>query len=131
MQNTLIAGFVYFLLVFVAGFVLGVIRTVLVVPIVGHLVAVLIELPFMLAVSWIACGWALGRFPVPRAVNARLLMGTFALVLLLLAEVFISVKLGNLSVSEHFALYKTLPAMIGLLGQIVFALFPLEQAKIL
>ena len=45
MQKSILAGVVYFGCVFAAGFALGVLRTVLVVAVVGETVAVALELP--------------------------------------------------------------------------------------
>ena len=74
MSTALRAGFVYFLIVFAIGFVLGTVRVLFVVPRFGATNAVLIELPVMLAVSWIVCAWLVRRFGVARAVAARLVM---------------------------------------------------------
>jgi hypothetical protein len=50
------AGVLYFALVFGAGFVLGTIRTLWVVPRVGTRMAELIETPIMLVVTIVAAG---------------------------------------------------------------------------
>ena len=55
------AGLAYFAVVFAAGFVLGTLRVLVVAPHLGEIAAVVAELPIMLAVSWIICGWLLGR----------------------------------------------------------------------
>jgi hypothetical protein len=128
--DTLKAGAVYFALVFLAGFILGVVRTLLIEPVVGETSAVLLELPFMLTVSWIVCRWILKRIHVHGNVGARLFMGAAALVLLLAAEAGLSLTLAELSLQQHFGLYLKPAAQLGLLAQIVFALIPLIQLKI-
>ncbi len=115
------------MLVFAVGLVFDAIRTLFVMPAVGSLAAVLIELPFILAVSWMACSRVLQHFSAPAEMSHRLAMGAFALALLLVAEVLVSVTIDGRAISEHFALYKTVPTIIGLLAQIMFALFPLIQ----
>lgn len=127
MQNALKAGFVYFLLVFAAGFALGTLRMLVIVPAVGELVAVALELPFILAISWIVCRRVLRRIHVPKLANYRLAMGALAFILLMLAEVLVSTQLVGRDLASHFALYRTLPVFMGLLGQIAFALFPLVR----
>ncbi len=130
MQNTLKAGFAYFMLVFAVGFLFGVIRTLFIAPWAGPLAAVLIELPFILVISWLACSWVLHKFSVPNVDMHRLAMGAFAFALLMIAEVLVSVFVDGRNLGEHLALYKTLPAIIGLVGQIMFALFPFAQEKL-
>ncbi|MEL7429628.1 MAG: hypothetical protein AAFN43_06475 [Pseudomonadota bacterium] len=50
-MNTIFAGAAYFAIVFAAGFILGAARTFLLAPVAGEMLAVLVELPFILAVS--------------------------------------------------------------------------------
>jgi hypothetical protein len=47
-------GHVYFLLVFGTGFVLGTVRVLLIVPLVGHRTAELPEMPLMLIITVLA-----------------------------------------------------------------------------
>ena len=62
-------------IVFAAGFILGTIRTLVLVPHLGPLAAVLLELPLMLGIAWAVCRWLLRRFAVGEAWTARLAMG--------------------------------------------------------
>lgn len=121
------AGLAYFLLVFSIGFILGTIRTLAVAPAIGDFKAVLIELPFMLLVSWFACRWVIHRLAAPKSVLPRATMGLAAFILLLCAEAMLSVFLLKLSLPQHFALYFEPTIQLGLLGQMAFALFPLLQ----
>jgi hypothetical protein len=129
MTGALKAGFVYFVLAFAAGFLLGTIRTLVVTPVLGELTAVLIELPLMLATSWIACQWVLRHMGVPLPMSSRGIMGLSAFLWLMVAEALLSVILLNRSLAEHFALYGSLPVMLGLAGQLAFAVFPVVQAR--
>ena len=126
------AGATYFAIVFAAGFAFGTARAVLV----GdapqmRLMAVAIELPLILAVSWFACGYVVRRFAVPGTVSARATMGATAFVLLLAGEVAISVGLVGRTLGEHFALYGEASHALGLAGQIVFTLLPLARIRCL
>jgi subtilisin len=56
MTNAFKAGAAYFAVVFMAGFMLGVLRVVVLVPRFGETAAVLAELPVILLISWIVCG---------------------------------------------------------------------------
>jgi ABC-type polysaccharide/polyol phosphate export permease len=51
-------------------------------------------------------------------------MGALAFALLMLAELALSMLAFGRSVSAHLALYRELPALLGLAGQIAFATFP-------
>ena len=59
------AGVLYFALVFGAGFVLGTIRTLWVVPRFGMRNAELMETPIMLVVTIVAARWIVHRLAVP------------------------------------------------------------------
>ncbi len=122
------AAISYFAIVFVAGFVLGTIRTLIIAPQTGELTAVAMELPLMIAISWWACGVVVHRLKPASEVPSRLAMGLIALALLLVAEVAVSLGLG-LTLRQHVALYATTPVQLGLFGQLLFVLFPLLRMK--
>jgi len=121
------AGLVYFATVFAVGFLLGTVRTLLVLPRVGPVWAVALELPLMLAASWLLCGWTLRRFGVP-AGAPRVLMGTVALGLLLLAELTLAVALGE-GLRAFFSGLVTPAGALGLAGQLAFGLFPALRSR--
>lgn len=121
------AGSIYFTIVFAAGFALGTVRVLLLVPRFGPLTSVLLELPLMLAVSWMACGWVVRRFQVPPRIPPRLAMGAIAFALLMLAEVILSVAVFGSSMSDYLRDLTTMHGLVGLGGQILFALFPLAR----
>lgn len=117
------AGALYFALVFLAGFVLGAVRTVWLAPRLGELAAVALELPLILAASWVAAGWVVKRLGVPARGGPRLAMGSVAFVLLLAAEAGLGAALGR-GAAAYFASLATPPGLLGLAGQIAYALFP-------
>jgi hypothetical protein len=79
--------------VFGAGFVLGTIRVLWVVPRIGTRAAELAESPLMLLVTIIAAAWINRRFPAVSSKAARLQVGLIALVFLLTAEIGLGVML--------------------------------------
>jgi len=97
------AGLLYFALAFGAGFVLGTLRTILLVPRVGDRSAELLELPVMLGICWLAAGWVTGRLAVPPRAAPRLAMGAIAGALLLTAEFALVLPLRGLTIEEYFA----------------------------
>jgi hypothetical protein len=121
------AGLVYFAIVFAAGFLLGILRVLAVAPRLGESSAVLIELPVMLAVAWVTCGWLIRRYAVNGALAPRLIMGGVAFVMLMPAEMGVAVFGFEQTVVQHVAAYSTVAAVLGLWGQIAFALFPVVQ----
>jgi hypothetical protein len=123
-----IAGVVYFAVVFAAGFVLGVPRILFVAPRLGESLAVLLELPLMLAFSWGACSWLVARLRVPAKVTARLIMGGTSFAMMMAAELSVTVFMLGLSTAEHLSSYCELPPLLGLVGQVAFATLPLVQS---
>ena len=123
------AGLLYFTVVFIVAVALGAIRMLALAPNIGEPAAVLIETPFILAVSWFAADWLTLKFRVPRAIDPRLLMGAIALALLLLAELALSLLAFGRSIEEHFMAYLSAPGAIGLVAQLLYALIPAIQLR--
>ena len=98
------AGFTYFGLVFGTGFVLGIIRTLWVIPKMGVRMAELLEMPLMLFAIVIAAQWIdqqLNRLiDRPNPLRDRLLVGLLALGLLLGAEIGVGLLLRGRSLVE-------------------------------
>ena len=126
MTKALRAGCTYFAGAFAVGFLLGVLRTLVLVPRIGETVAVLIELPIILGVSWLICGHILRRAPLSS--GEAVVMGAAAFVLLMIAELSMSILLANRTFTAHLALDSDVAHLLGLAGQIAFALFPVLQA---
>jgi hypothetical protein len=122
-----IAGLAYFAVVFAAGFALGVTRVLFMVPTFGATVAVLIELPAILALSWIACRRLIVRLEVSPTTRARLVMGGLAFALLMVAEFAITAFALGRSLADHLEHYQELHALLGLAAQTAFAVFPVIQ----
>ncbi len=127
MTKALSAGLAYFAIVFAAGFLFGVVRVVALTPLIGLFYAVLLELPFILAISWLASSVLCRLFSVPPHAGVRLTMGAVAFVLLMGAEAVLATVLGGVTLSSHLASMATPSGAAGLAGQIVFALIPLLQ----
>jgi len=121
------AGSLYFFVVFAAGFLMGTLRVVVFEPAVGETAAVLFEMPVMLAIAWFASRSTVSWFAVPARLRPRLAMGGLAFALLLLAEIGISVLAFQRTITAHFEAYLAAPALLGLAGQVAFALFPAAQ----
>ncbi|MBH0192687.1 MAG: hypothetical protein HP492_13245 [Nitrospira sp.] len=93
-------GVVYFLLVFGAGFVLGTVRVLLIVPHVEHRAAELLEMPLMLIATVFAARWITRRFPDPHHHTARLAIGGIALGLMLAGELAVGIGLRGMTAAD-------------------------------
>ncbi len=126
MSRSLLAGTVYFLIVFAAAFVLGILRVVFVAPAVGEVWATLLELPFTLAISWIVAGWII-RFMGASSLSLAIGIGASAFVLLMGAEAAGAALMFGRSLDDHVASYATVAGAWGLAGQAAFGVFPVIQ----
>ena len=124
------AGVLYFALVFGAGFVLGTVRTIWVVPRVGTRTAELMETPIMLVVTIVAARWTVLRLAVPSVPSARLGMGGVALVLMLVAEFGLVLWLRGLSIREYLATRDPVSGTVYYLMLALFAIMPLLLDRI-
>lgn len=129
MWAALRAGFVYFAVVFAIGFLLGVIRALVVAPRFGETGGVLIELPIMILASWFICERVLDRLCVPATWRSRMVMGATAFGLLIVAELAVSVLGFGRSISDHFETYRTWSARLGPAAQLAFAAMPLTRRR--
>jgi hypothetical protein len=117
----------YFAVVFTAAFAFGALRVTLIAPQTGPLVAVALEVPLILGLSWLVAGRVLRRWPLPLA--KALAMGGLAFVVLMLAEFSLAYALSGQPPSAYAASFLTGPGALGLAGQIGFALIPAIRAQ--
>jgi hypothetical protein len=97
------AGLLYFALTFGAGFVLGPLRILFLVPRLGARAAELLELPVMIGICWLAARWVTVRLAVPPRAAPRLAVGAIAGALLLAAEFTLVLPLRGLTIEEYLA----------------------------
>ena len=123
------AGVLYFALVFGAGFVLGTIRTLWIVPSFGTRMAELMETPIMLVVTVFAARWVVRRLAIPPAPSRRLAVGFVALGLLLVAEFTVVLGLRGLTIGEYFVNRDPVAGTVYIVMLGVFAIMPLLVAR--
>ena len=124
MTTALQAGGIYAVAVFAIGVVLGTLRVVFLQPALGELPAVLVELPLMLAVSWIVCRRVMFRLEVPHRRSVRIATGLVAFAVLQALEWALAHFGFGRSAVEILAGYRSLAGMLGLLAQLGFAAMP-------
>lgn len=125
--SPIVAGLRYFLLVFVFAFVLGIVRTLVLAPRVGDVIAVCIELPLVLGFALIICRRVARR--VPPGLAGRLVMGVTAFAVLLTVEFAMATLLFGGTPAGWLAGLVTPAGWIGLAGQIGFALLPIVVGR--
>jgi hypothetical protein len=128
-RTALLAAVAYFLVAIVLGFALGLVRVTSVAPHTGPLVAVLLELPVMLAATWFACRAIVSALNVSNAIIPRLMMGLVAFALVLIAEFGIAASIQGRTAARFLASLFTAEGGLGLCAQAFFALFPLLQRR--
>jgi hypothetical protein len=127
MKQGVIAGLFYFAVVFVVAFMLGALRTIYVVPLVGQSLAIAIELPIILTLAWHACRWFMIKCSV-ETWQDRSTMASLAFGLLIIAEwttrfVFNRFILGDPTLPPIIAT-QTFTDGLGIAGQVAFGLLP-------
>lgn len=122
MPTVLRAALIYFGVVFAAAFLIGVLRVTLVAPKIGALAAVALEVPLILGLSWLVAGRVLARWPL--VLRRRIAMGVLAFVCLMLVEFSMAVLLFGQTPSSYMAAFAQPPGLLGLAGQVGFALIP-------
>lgn len=118
------AAVLYFAIVFGAGFILGAIRTLLIVPRIGARTAELIEAPIMIAISFLVAAWAVSTLSVPAVLSCRAIMGAIALILMFIAE-FVLMKLRGMSLREYFATRDPVASSVYYFALLLFAMAPI------
>ena len=124
-MRTVKAGVLYFVVVFEAGFVLGLIRILWVVPLLGTRVAELLEAPLMLVITIMGAQWIVRRLAVPRKLASRLGMGAIAVGLMLVGEFTLVLWLRGLTMSQYIARRDAVAATVYYVMLGVFAIMPL------
>jgi multisubunit Na+/H+ antiporter MnhE subunit len=131
MSSAFKAGLVYTGVVFAFAFVTGILRTILLAQDFGltPVMAVLIELPLILIVAWIACRAVLRHMQVAARMDRRAIMGVVALATTLALEFALATMMNSSTLLQFMAGYGKPEVMLGLMGQIAFAAFPLLRMR--
>jgi hypothetical protein len=123
------AGALYFAIVFGAGFAMGPVRLLWLVPRFGVRRAELMEMPVMLLVMLAAAPWIVRRFAVPSTVASRLAMGAVALGLLLAAEFTLVLWLRHLAIPANGNSRDPVSGTVYYLMLALFAVLPLRGLR--
>mmetsp|Transcript_14052 Transcript_14052/g.28336 ORF Transcript_14052/g.28336 Transcript_14052/m.28336 type:complete len:140 (+) Transcript_14052:263-682(+) len=128
--SPVLAGLEYFAVVFAIAFVLGAFRVIILVPRVGELIGVLSETPIILTVSWKAATSIIRKRNISQRTADRAVMGSVAFGTLMVAEMMLAVVAFGKTAGEFVQdLTSSKPNIIGLLGQVLYGLFPLIEGN--
>ncbi len=128
-RRTLKAALIYFALVFGAGFVMGAIRVLWMVPRFGTRLSELRETPIMFGVIVLAARWVARRPATPTASSGRLAVGLVSLGLLLVAEFTVVLRLRGLTIGAYLAGRDPVAGTVYIAMLGVFAVMPLLVAR--
>ena len=114
----------YFAIVFGAGFLLGTVRVLWLVPQLGSRVAELCEMPIMLIVTYFTARYVIKHFAVPPAAAPRLVVGMLALMCMLIVEFTVVLWLQGITIAEYFAQRDPVSGAFYMASLILFAFMP-------
>lgn len=124
----IVRALTYFGLVFSLGFVLGTARVLWLVPRMGERFAELIEIPFMVAGSFLTARWCVQRYP-SRDRSEHLRSGLLALAVLLLFELAVVGLFRGLTMSDYLAGRDPVAGSAYVASLIAFGLMPWAVAR--
>lgn len=126
-RSNLIAAALYAGAIFLFAFALGFVRVLAIAPAIGALAATALEIPIVLGASWWASRKIMARFAIPPRSSARLAVGAAALVILISLETVLGSAVFGNPLGDQLRAYATPEGMLGLAGQIAFAIVPWAQ----
>lgn len=118
------AALVYFVLVFGAGFMLGTIRVLWLVPAAGTRTAELLEMPLMFIVIVLAARWVVRHLDVPPTAASRLGMGGMALALIPALEFTVVLWIRGLPFAQYIEALDPVAGTVYFVMLGLFALMP-------
>lgn len=113
--------------IFLLGFLLGTLRTIVIVPRIGRLAGVLVEIPIMLAVSWFYCIRLTNRYSLFGDLRNSALFGVLSFLFLQCAEISFSFLIFREQWTDYIVNMGSLPGILGLSAQILFGFIPVLQ----
>ena len=118
-------GAIYFALVFAAGFVLGTIRTLWVVPALGARNAELAEAPLMVLASFFVARWIVPRFLKLSTSTFRLAAGIIALALMIVTEFTVVLWIRGGTIREYWSGRDPVSGTVYFIALGLYAVMPL------
>jgi hypothetical protein len=123
MANPYVLGLLYFAAVFAFAFLMGVARELVIAPRLGAVGAVVLEVQFVIAVSWLVARRLLRDRPV--TLVDRAIMGVTAFSLLMACEATLSTIMRRQRLLDWANAVVSPLGLVGLFAQILFAAMPM------
>ena len=124
MQKILAAMALYFGIVFCVGFLLGPIRVFWLEPGLGQLLAVVLEMPFLLTAMAVAARWSPRKAGMDLGIGPLIAMGLGALALVLAADFSVGTWLRGLTVLQQIQHFSTPQGLLYAASLAAFAAMP-------
>lgn len=127
--------FSYAVLVYLLGFLFGVIRTVMILPILkSNVLSTILEVPLVLSGSWYISRRLLMVFRDPKIIDFSskelLLIGILSFAFFIWIEWLVAKSLFNVKWEDYIhRMLKTKAGFIGFAGQVIFTIFPYLQSR--
>jgi hypothetical protein len=114
----------YFLLVFGAGFILGTVRVLFLVPLLGDTAAELVEMPLMLGIIAASARWIVRHGLGEGRRSSALAVGFIALGMVLIADLAVGILLRGMSAAEVFLHRDAVTGTAYYISLLLFAAMP-------
>ena len=123
------AAVLYFFLVFGAGFVLGIGRVLVVVPLLGERTAELLEMPLMLGVIFFAARWIVRHRLDDHRLISTFSVGFIGMGLIMIADLAVGMLLRGMSITEVFLERDPVSGAAYYTSLLLFAITPAVLAR--
>lgn len=114
----------YFGCVFGVGFLLGIVRVLWLVPLVGERMAELLEIPVIVGVFTILARYLVNRWRKRLTLGATLASGTLALAILVAVELTVVLVVRGLTLTEYFDTRDPIAGAVYAASLLLFAVMP-------
>ena len=119
----------YYIAMFVVGFGLGTVRTLLLEPRMSRFHAVLIEFPVILAAAWPVAGWCARRAGLGPEIGPRAAAAGLWFLLFLISETLLGHFMRGWELADTLSRFATPDVALGLIGFAFAALFLLWSGR--
>lgn len=124
-MTIIVTGIFYFAIIFTFAFAMGIARVLFIAPRLGATAAVSLEIPVVLTASWFMARRLVRdrTFTLPQLIS----IGAIAFALTMVSEAVLAAVIQGQSVTQWATTLATPLGIVGLAGQVAFAIIPALQ----